>query len=311
MPNTHESPPTVAHIEAKALLLMVTIAALLLGFLLYVMYARGVFESTQRLVLVAEDAEGMQVGSDLTFSGFPIGRVQRIELSADGKARLLIDVPKKDARWLRTSSIFTMERGMVGDTRLRAFSGILSDPPLPENAERTVLRGDTTAEIPRIVATTRALLENLQAMTDPNSSINNTLGHLSIVTKRLTGRYGLLTSLLGSEANAQKIITTLDNTNALLARADQLVFGAQGVMSESKATVVELTGLLSDARASLKKVDAVLAEAQAASANVREATNDLGALRTEVEKSLRKATQLVDEINRKWPFARDSEIKLP
>ena len=311
MPNTHESPPTVAHIEAKALLLMVTIAALLLGFLLYVMYARGVFESTQRLVLVADDAEGVLVGSDLTFSGFPIGRVQRIELSADGKARLLIDVPKKDARWLRTSSIFTMERGMVGDTRLRAFSGILSDPPLPENAERTVLRGDTTAEIPRIVATTRALLENLQAMTDPNSSINNTLGHLSIVTKRLTGRYGLLTSLLGSEANAQKIITTLDNTNALLARADQLVVGAQGVMSESKATVVELTGLLSDARASLKKVDAVLAEAQAASANVREATHDLGALRTEVEKSLRKATQLVDEINRKWPFARDSEIKLP
>ena len=311
MPNTHESPPTVAHIEAKALLLMVTIAALLLGFLLYVMYARGVFESTQRLILVADDAEGVLVGSDLTFSGFPIGRVQRIELSADGKARLLIDVPKKDARWLRTSSIFTMERGMVGDTRLRAFSGMLSDPPLPENAERTVLRGDTTAEIPRIVATTRALLENLQAMTDPNSSINNTLGHLSIVTKRLTGRYGLLTSLLGSEANAQKIITTLDNTNALLARADQLVFGAQGVMSESKATVVELTGLLSDARASLKKVDAVLAEAQAASANVREATNDLGTLRTEVEKSLRKATQLVDEINRKWPFARDSEIKLP
>ena len=311
MPNTHESPPTVAHIEAKALLLMVTVAALLLGFLLYVMYARGVFESTQRLVLVADDAEGVLVGSDLTFSGFPIGRVQRIELSADGKARLLIDVPKKDARWLRTSSIFTMERGMVGDTRLRAFSGILSDPPLPENAERTVLRGDTTAEIPRIVATTRALLENLQAMTDPNSSINNTLGHLSIVTKRLTGRYGLLTSLLGSEANAQKIITTIDNTNALLARADQLVFGAQGVMSESKATVVELTGLLSDARASLKKVDAVLAEAQAASANVREATNDLGTLRTEVEKSLRKATQLVDEINRKWPFARDSEIKLP
>ena len=34
-------------------------------------------------------------------------------------------------------------------------------------------------------------------------------------------------------------------------------------------------------------------------------------VKVEVEKSLRKATQLVDEINRKWPFARDSEIKLP
>lgn len=311
MPTSNEPVPSVAHLEAKALALMAAVAALLLGFVLFVMYARGVFESTQRLVLVADDAEGVLVGSDLTFSGFPIGRVQRIELSAEGKARMLIDVPKKDAHWLRSSSIFTMERGMVGDTRLRAFSGILSDPALPENAERSVLRGDTNAEIPRIVATTRALLENLQAMTDPNSSINTTLGHLRIVTQRLTGRYGLLTSLLGSEANAQKLITTLDNTNAVLARADQLVLGAQGVMSESKATVMELTGLLSDARASLQKVDAVLVQAQAASVNVREATTDLGALRAEVEKSLRKASQLVDEINRKWPFARDTEIKLP
>ena len=42
-----------------------------------------------------------------------------------------------------------------------------------------------------------------------------------------------------------------------------------------------------------------------------EATVDLGALRTEVEASLRKVEALVNEVNRKWPFARDTEIKLP
>ena len=31
----------------------------------------------------------------------------------------------------------------------------------------------------------------------------------------------------------------------------------------------------------------------------------------EVEASLRKVAQLVDEINRKWPFARDTQLKLP
>jgi phospholipid/cholesterol/gamma-HCH transport system substrate-binding protein len=30
-----------------------------------------------------------------------------------------------------------------------------------------------------------------------------------------------------------------------------------------------------------------------------------------VDASLRKVEQLVNEINRKWPFARDPEIKLP
>jgi len=319
-----ESPP-IAHLERKARLLLWLVAAVIVGFVLYVMVARGVFQQTQQLVLVSDDSEGVIVGMDLTFSGFPIGRVRRIELAEDGKARMVIDVPLKDARWLRTSSIFTLERGMVGDTRIRAFSGILSDPPMPAGAERTLLRGDTAAEIPRLVASARALLENLDNMTGPESSLNTSLAHLNTVTERLTGRYGVLTGMLGSEDNAKKIIATLDRTNALLAQADQRVFGPQGVidstqgaLSSAKTTldssneaVKHLSTVLQDARQTLTKVDAVLAEAQAVGANARVATTDLGTLRAEVEASLRKVSQLTNEINRNWPFARDTEIKLP
>ena len=313
-----ESPPAIAHVERKAVLLLILITALVCSFLLYVMYARGVFERTQQLVLVADDSEGVLVGMDLTFAGFPIGRVQRIELGANGKARIVIDVPRKDAHWLRSSSIFTMERGMVGETRIRAFSGVLTDPPLPENAERGVLRGDSSAEIPRLVASTRALLENLEKMTGSDSSLNTSLGHLQTVTERLTGRYGLLTVALGSEEQAKKILTTLDRTDALLAKTDSRVFGAKGLMDSTQATVdgtqaavAQLTAMLTDVRTSLQKVDAVLLEAQAVGANARVASTDLGALRAEVEISLRKVSQLVDEVNRKWPFARDTELKLP
>jgi phospholipid/cholesterol/gamma-HCH transport system substrate-binding protein len=303
--------PSIAAVERKAVVLLILITLLACSFLGYVMYARGVFERKQPLVLLADDAEGVTVGMDLTFSGFPIGRVTRIELAADGKARMLIEVPHKDAHWLRTSSIFTMERSMVGETRIRAFSGILTDPPLPANAERTVLRGDTNAEIPRLVASTRALLENLENMTGPESNINTSLGNLRTVTDRLNGRYGALGVALGSEENAKKIIATLDRANTLLVKTDQRVFGTNGVMDGTQAAVKQLNGVLADVRASLQKVDAVLVEAQAVGANARGATTDLGALRTEVEVSLRKVSQLVDEVNRKWPFAKDTEIKLP
>jgi phospholipid/cholesterol/gamma-HCH transport system substrate-binding protein len=301
----------IAHIERKAAFLLVGVAALVLAFLVYVMFARGVFESTQQLVLLSDDSEGVMVGMDLTFSGFPIGRVRRIELAADGKARMVIDVPRKDAHWLRTSSIFTMERGMVGDTRIRAFSGILTDPALPENAERTVLRGDTNAEIPRIVASTRALLENLETMTGSESSINASLNNLRLATEKLNGRYGFLTVALGSEDKAKKIITLLDQTNSLLLKTDQRIYGANGVMDGTQASVAQLTGLLTEARASLLKIDGVLAEAQLVATNARMASTDLGALRAEVESSLRKVGQLVNEVNRKWPFARDVELTLP
>jgi phospholipid/cholesterol/gamma-HCH transport system substrate-binding protein len=300
-----------ANIEFKAVLLLVLMACLIAGFVLYVMYARGVFESTQRLVLVSDDSEGVIVGMDMTFSGFPIGRVQRVELAPDGKARILVDVPEKDAKWLRTSSVFTMERGLVGETRIRAFSGILEDPPLPPNAERTVLRGDTNAEIPRLVATARTLLENLERMTGTGSAINAGLADLQAATKRLNGRYGLLGGALGSDEEAQKVIAALDRLNTLLSKADQRVFGKQGLVDDVQATVVQLNQVLGGAQTTLKNVDAVLAEAQAVGANARIATEDLGTLRAEVEASLRKVTTLVDEVNRKWPFARATEIKLP
>jgi phospholipid/cholesterol/gamma-HCH transport system substrate-binding protein len=96
-----------------------------------------------------------------------------------------------------------------------------------------------------------------------------------------------------------------------LAQADAHLSGAGGVLAESQAAVAALHGLLGDARSSLKKVDATLDEARVIAVNARVATEDLDTLRNEVEASLRRVSMLVDEVNRKWPFARERELKLP
>jgi phospholipid/cholesterol/gamma-HCH transport system substrate-binding protein len=70
--------PPVKNLEVKAALLLLLLLILVVGSALYVMYARGVFESTQQLVLVADDSEGVIVGMDLTFAGFPIGKVAQL-----------------------------------------------------------------------------------------------------------------------------------------------------------------------------------------------------------------------------------------
>jgi phospholipid/cholesterol/gamma-HCH transport system substrate-binding protein len=308
---TEPIPDEPAHVEAKAAILLVLVGVLITAFVLYVMYARGVFEPTQRLVLLTDDSTGVIPGTDMSFAGFAIGRVAQVELAPDGQVQILVDVPRKDAKWLRTSSVFTIERSVVGETRLKAFSGVLTDPPLPPGAQRTVLRGDATAEIPRMVSSARALLENLDTLTRPDSHISTSLANIDALTGRLNGRYGVLGGALGGDEEARKLLQTLDRVNGLIAKADQRVFGKNGVVDDSHAALAQLTGLLQDARTTLTKVDAVLAEAQAVGANARVATQDLGTLRGDVEASLRKVNRLVDEINRKWPFARNTEIKLP
>jgi phospholipid/cholesterol/gamma-HCH transport system substrate-binding protein len=310
-PAAPAAPDEPKHVEAKALILLVAIGALIAAFVLYVMYARGVFEQTQTLTLVADNSEGVIPGMDMTFAGFPIGRVRQVSLAQDGKVAIRVDIPRDDAKWLRTTSVFTLESSVVGETRLRAFSGILSDPPLPDNSRRPVLRGDAGAEIPRLLATARTLMENLGTLTQSGSSIDNTLANAETLSGRLTGKYGVLGTALGGDAEAQKLLQTLQRVDGLLAKTDRRVFGKNGVMDDTQAAVRELNGMLADARTTLQKVDAVLVEAQAVGANARGATQDLGRLRGEVDASLRKVNRLVDEINRKWPFKQDTEIKLP
>lgn len=288
------------------------------GFIVYVLFSRGVFEATQRLTLLADNAEGASIGMDLTFSGFPIGRVRRIALREDGKVRIDVDVPRKDAHWLRSTSIFTLEQPLVGGARIRAFTADLKQAPLADGAERPVLRGDTSEEIPRMVASMRAVLENLEQMTHAGSSLQESIRNAHTVTGRMAGKYGVLGGVLGTDDNARKVIASLDRANALLgtldgllSKVDQRVLGAGGVVDETQKAVMAANAILGEVRASLKKVDGILADAQVVGANTKAATTDLGALRAEVEASLRKVAALIDEINRKWPFERDTKIRLP
>lgn len=319
-------------VEFKATLLLVLTLALIVAFAGYVMYARGTFETTQRLVLMATNSEGVSVGADLTFSGFPVGRVKRIDLAPSGQARIEIDIPEKDARWLRTSSVFTLERGLVGGARLRAFTGNLEDAPLPDGAVRAVLRGDTTDELPALIANTNRVLENLERMTASDSDLNTSLAGVAALVERMGGRHGALAALLGGDEQAARVVLAIDRANRLLAsldrlaarvdvlarkagstldKADERVFGDAGLVEETRRSAAQLTALLEETRATLSKADAVLVEAQRIAANAGDASTDLVALRSEVEATLRRAGRLIEEIERKWPFRRDTELRLP
>jgi phospholipid/cholesterol/gamma-HCH transport system substrate-binding protein len=260
---------------------------------------------------VSDNAEGVSIGMDLTFSGFPIGRVERISLADDGRARILLEIPRKDAKWLRESSIFTLERGIVGASRIRAFTGNLQDAPLPDGAERQVLRGDTQEEIPRMVAMLRGVLENIEQMTGTGGSLQASLGNLRTLSERISGRHGALGAVLGNEDDAKKVIGAIDRANALLTSLGGVSRRIDGVVGKADQRVFGEGGVVDGTQRAVNQANTILGDAQAVSGNAKAATSDLAALRAEVDASLRKVTGLIDEINRKWPFQRDSEIRLP
>jgi phospholipid/cholesterol/gamma-HCH transport system substrate-binding protein len=315
----------VRNLEMKATMLLAFTAALIVASALFLLRARGVFEPKQHLVLVADNATGVTAGMDLTFAGFPIGTVKKVSLNEHGQVQIEIDVTKKDAKWLRTSSVFTLVKGLFGAPQLSAYSGVLTDPPLPDGAQRPVLRGDFNEEIGRVIGSAKEVLDNLNQMTASNSDLNRSIGNVQVFTQKLRGRQGALHAVFGNEQDAQKLVDAIQRASAAMAQiqalarhgdqlvshADTRVFGPNGIATDAQASVRQLQALLTDARGSLQRVDAVLKDAQGITGNVRAATTDLGALRSQVEADLHKVEDMIDNLDRKWPFAKDRKIELP
>ena len=320
---------TDEQVGRRAKFLIGLTALLLAGAIVFILHARGAFESSQRLTLITDDSEGATVGMSLTFAGFQLGRVTRIRLGEDGNAHIEVDIPQSEAHWLKVSSVFTLERNLLGGTKLKAYSGILEDPLLPDGAVRPLLRGDATADIPKVAGTARELLENLQTLTGSNSPLVRSLEAIEVASQRLASDRGALAVLMGNSQGADQLQEAIGDLQQLIAATNKKVLGLQPSSTNGSSTAGALTGglpgaptstlesvnktlqateaTLRKAKESLTKLDAVLDDTKAITRNARAASQDLELLRYEVEASLRTADELMRDVQRVWPLSQDPE----
>jgi len=320
---------TDEQVGRRAKFLIGLTALLLVGAIVFILHARGAFESSQRLTLVTDDSEGATVGMSLTFAGFQLGRVTRIRLGEDGNAHIEVDIPQSEAHWLKVSSVFTLERNLLGGTKLKAYSGILEDPLLPDDAVRPLLRGDATADIPKVAGTARELLENLQTLTGSNSPLVRSLEAIEVASQRLASNRGALAVLMGNTQGADQLQEAIGDLQQLIAATNEKVLGLRPSSTNSSTTAsasivgpadaptstlesvnktIQATeATLRKAQESLTKLDAVLDDTKAITRNVRAASQDLELLRYEVEASLRTADELMRDVQRVWPLSQDPE----
>jgi len=302
-------------------------ASLLLAgaFVVYLLHARGFFEDTFHLQLAAASADGVAAGVPVVFSGIEIGRVTTLGLNEAGGIIIHATFFERNAKWLRENSTFTLDKPIVGGAKIRVDSPDLDAPALPDNATVLLLTSDISKELPALVERVKAVLDNVEHLTRKDGEITATLANLQTVTGRMTGEYGMLESILGSPEKARAVTDSLDKTRALISRldslalkvdgmatkADEWLFAQDGVAVQMNESLAQIRLMLIDAQSSLKKADALMTNAVEISADVKEGTQDIAKLRAEIDDAVRKASTLVNEINKKWPFAREPEVKLP
>lgn len=296
------------NLHFKVGLFVITVLVLALAFLVYVLHARGFFEQRMHLQIAATNAEGISPGMPLTFSGMPIGQVTSVNLNDAGGIIIKAEVSRSGAKWLRTDSTFNLDKPLVGGAKIKVGTPNLSSPQLPDNATVLLQISDPTQEIPVLIERVKTILANVES-----------------ITTRMNGKYGVLQGVLGSEENARPVVASLKNleettarlkgvsarVDAMLAKTDRWLFAEGGMSEQSKQALMQVRAMLVDAQGSLKRMDELLKNAVDISANVKDGTRDLGKLRSDIDDSVRKANDLLNNINRMWPFGSNADMKLP
>lgn len=299
------------NMQWKVGLLLALVLASAIAFAGYVLVRHGLFEKYFYVRLHVHTADNMDVGMPVVFSGLRIGNVDAMNLLPQGNVEVVLKLPARYLRWIRSDSVFYLDKPLIGAASIRVLPGEPSAPPLPADAIRQLADDGGATSTRVMLLKLHAILDNVQMMTTEGSPLRNGVQDLSVVSKRMAGEYGVLQGLTGNEARARELTEALTglkktsaNLQALTARLDAMTSKADDKIFRPDGMADQTEKLLQETRTALKHLDATLR-------NAENASTDLSLLRGQIEASLHKTNQMLDELNRRWPFAKSPTPELP
>lgn len=295
------------------------------AFLIYFLHGKGAFEQRFKFKMAAVNADVVAPGVPITFSGIPVGEVTAIRLNSEGGIVIDAEVSQDSAQWLREGTTYILDKPLLGSAKIRINNDTLSSPKLQPGAVVLLLSSDPSKDITIMLDQVKTLLANLNAMTARDSDISQTLANTRAISGKMAGPNGVMEGVLGTPEKAQLVTQSLQNLQSLTAKLDQLssrvdslvqktdqwMYAPGGMSEHARESLIQIRSMLDDAQSSLKKADALMKNAVDISANVKNGTQDLGRLRSEIDEAVRKSNELMNRINRFLPGGREPEVKLP
>jgi phospholipid/cholesterol/gamma-HCH transport system substrate-binding protein len=313
-------------IELKVGLFLVISTLLIAAAIGYVAYKKGVFAKIYTFTLAAKSGEDLTEGMPVVFSGFKIGTVHALELSNDGSVLIKIKIPESHVKWIRMDSTFIVNKPLIGSARIVVVT---------ENLESSLL---STAHVPLVVNISdinetikkaRPLLDkiniiagNIETMTtnitDPRGNVHKILANSEQVTANLAQKKSLLEMAVSDKGSIDSIHAALKQTKEITAqieavvkkvdlmagKTDAMVFGEEG-------TLPIISKALKDVLKKLAKLDTTVDNINKISSEAADSAVDLKALRTQIDDAVTAISELAKELDKKVPFKKTPEIKLP
>lgn len=280
------------NIQFKVGLFIIMTSVMIVAFIGYVAYKKGVFAKEHTYTLSSKSGENLTEGMPVVFSGFRIGRVDSLELNAAGHVVIKIKVPDRHVRWIRAGSVFILEKPLIGSARIYVATANLDAPALSEEAIPQIVEAN---DINDAVKSVKPILEKISSITH----------HVETLTSTLADPGGDMAKILSNAKNATRQVDgILQKVDAMASKTDEQVYGSQGALTQVQT-------ILKDLIFKLKKMDPVLDNINKISADAADTTKDMKALRQDIDSMVNDLDALLKDIDRLIPLKKEAQLQLP
>lgn len=316
----------IQKIELKVGLFLIITSVMIAASIGYVAYKKDFFANMHTFTLAAKSGEDLTEGMPVVFSGFKIGTVHALELSNDGSVLIKIKILERHTKWIRTDSVFIVNKPLIGSARLVVVtdnlqSSILSSEQVPEvtnvsDINETIKQARPLLDkINRIASSVETITATVAA---PQGSVQKMLAHVEQLTSNLAQKKSLVEMAIGNQESVDALYAAMKKTKditsqveAILQKADKMAVKTDAMVYGEEGTLPIVNKALKDVLAKLQKLNTTVDNINKLSTDAAASTSDLRGLREQIDATVTSLNELVKEIEQKIPFKKVPEIKLP
>ena len=313
--------------EFRVGLFLLVVIVTVISVVIYVGIKKDLFADRVTYYVVSKTGENIERGIPVRLSGFKIGYVEKVHLDNIGYIKVELEILSKYQKWFREDSkIILDQEGIIGNSYFKLIPGSDGSPLLEEGSTITLSKvaglSELIQEAEPVIQNLKEIVANIRTITDnvidKNGHVQSVLANAEEITDRILHNRGLLYYLTQDPRPVQSMDAILAKTENAVGNIDLLVQNATHRVDDLKPIQQELVQILEEGQEFIKGLESLrqeleptLANVQAISADVKNATADLVALRRQSEYTLRLGTELLQRLKETWPFARKSLQKEP
>jgi len=289
--------------------LFVLFAALGIGLVLVLTgVKKDVFTAKSPIYFIADSGQDLKEGMPVKFSGFKIGKLNKLSLDEQGRVQVEVMVDTKYLKLIHEDAVISLiKEGVIGDGVLEISRGTEGKPTLLAEGKVIFMRaGGLEQAVVDVKDRVMPILDDIYLnLHDPKGDIHQILKNLNEFSAGLVRTQKQLNKVLENlDKNMDKDVTPL------LHSVRQSAENAEAMTNKLNQELPELLKKVDSSMDSVRSVSETINEAVKKSApQIPGMVSETRATIGKTQKLISGTQEVVDSLNSHWPLKSDKPVE--